>query len=237
MLEAATAIRATGAVDALGRPGIFDWRPLEIESLIAIGRLSEAERLLAEFELSIPEGGLQSAAVALARLRGSLAAGQGHEERAAEQFEAAWEQSVGLEQPLGLALLALADGQRLRGRGQRRAAIAHLRSARDQLADLGAQPYLERCDHELELAGVPNAGSGAETDRGLTPAELAVARLVATGKTNREVAEELYVTVKTVEFHLRGVFAKLGITSRHEIAAQLGAGADIPEPLPATGEL
>jgi DNA-binding CsgD family transcriptional regulator len=52
-----------------------------------------------------------------------------------------------------------------------------------------------------------------------------VARLVATGKTNREVAGELYVTVKTVEFHLHGVFAKLGIGSRHQIAERLGSGA------------
>ena len=237
VLEASSAIRSTGAVDALGRPGVFDWRPLEIEALVATGRLSEADGHLAEFELAIPEGGLQSAAVSVACLRGSLAAARGDDAQAAERFAAAWEQSDGLQQPLELALLAFADGSRLRGVGQRRSSIARLRSAREQLASLGAQPYLERCDHELELAGVPTRGRGADADRGLTPAELGVARLVARGKTNREVAEELYVTVKTVEFHLRGVFAKLGITSRHEIAPQLGASTDRPEPMPVTGEL
>ena len=84
------------------------------------------------------------------------------------------------------------------------------------------EPYLEACERELEQCGVAREAQSRSTEYGLTPSELVVARLVATGKSNREAAEELYVTVKTVEFHLRGVFAKLGITSRRQVAALLG---------------
>jgi DNA-binding CsgD family transcriptional regulator len=226
VLDAATTIRSTGLAEALGCPGIFDWRPLEIEALIATRRLSDAQSLLAEYEQAIPAGGLQSAAVSVARLEGTLAAARGEEAQAAEQFATAWELSEGLQLPLALGWLALADGRRLRGVGDRRAAVPQLRVARDQFEAVGARPYLEACDRELQLSGARTGGRESVVGHGLTPAELGVARLVATGKTNRQVAEELYVTVKTVEFHLRGVFATLGISSRREISARLGASAD-----------
>jgi DNA-binding NarL/FixJ family response regulator len=71
---------------------------------------------------------------------------------------------------------------------------------------------------------------------GLTPTELAVARLVARGRSNREAAAELYVSVKAIEFHLGNIFAKLGIHSRRGLAERLGeAGlgprSSSPEPL------
>ena len=58
---------------------------------------------------------------------------------------------------------------------------------------------------------------------GLTPAEQTVARLVAAGRSNRQTASELYVSVKTVEFHLGHIFDKLGIRSRKDLTARLGA--------------
>jgi DNA-binding CsgD family transcriptional regulator len=64
---------------------------------------------------------------------------------------------------------------------------------------------------------------------GLTPAEQAVARLVATGRSNRQAAGELYVSVKTVEFHLGNIFAKLGIRSRKDLIARIGARPSQPE--------
>jgi DNA-binding CsgD family transcriptional regulator len=226
VLESSKAIRSLQALDALGRPGVFDWRPLEIEALIATQRLSEADVALAEFEQAIPQGGLQSAEVSVATLHGSLAAARGDGARAAERFAAAWELSDGLQLPLNLAVLALADGQRLRRAGERRPALARLRAAREQFETLGARPSIEACDRELAAAGAHIGEPGSGLSQGLTPAELGVASLVASGRSNREVAEELYVTVKTVEFHLRGVFAKLGISSRHEIAAHLETDAE-----------
>ena len=64
---------------------------------------------------------------------------------------------------------------------------------------------------------------------GLTPAEQAVARLVAAGRSNRQAAAELYVSVKTVEFHLGHIFDKLGIRSRKDLIARIGAPPPPPQ--------
>jgi DNA-binding CsgD family transcriptional regulator len=58
---------------------------------------------------------------------------------------------------------------------------------------------------------------------GLTAREQAVAALVATGRSNREVGAELYLSTKAIEYHLGNIFAKLGVRSRHQLAARLGA--------------
>jgi DNA-binding CsgD family transcriptional regulator len=222
VLEATALVRAAGYVESSGRPGTYLWRTYEIDALIATGRLDDAAQTLDEFEALIPAEGLQSAAVALARMQGTLAAARGDDAAAAACFADGWAAAEGLEVPFDLGLLALADGRRLRQVGDRVAAIDMLRRARDTFTSLRAQPYVEACERELEQCGVAREVEPASADFGLTPAELVVARLVATGKSNRETAEELYVTVKTVEFHLRGVFAKLGISSRRQIAALLG---------------
>jgi DNA-binding CsgD family transcriptional regulator len=126
-----------------------------------------------------------------------------------------------MSQSFYLGVGARAAGRGRRQAGDRTAAIDRLRRGRDAFTSLRAKPYIDTCDRELAQCGVAPEQQPTSTDFGLTPAELVVARLVATGKSNRETAEELYVTVKTVEFHLRGVFAKLGISSRREIAARL----------------
>ena len=98
-----------------------------------------------------------------------------------------------------------------------------LREARDAFASMGAGPFLEQVDVDLTSAGVDR---GAETARrapsplDLTDRERDVAVLVAKGLTNPEVAEELYVSRKAVEYHLGNIFGKLGITSRRELRGQ-----------------
>ena len=76
-----------------------------------------------------------------------------------------------------------------------------------------------RCERELRAGGV-GARGGVRGDETLTPGEEAVANLVAQGYSNRDVASELYLSVKTVQFHLTRVYAKLGIASRTELAAR-----------------
>jgi DNA-binding NarL/FixJ family response regulator len=80
--------------------------------------------------------------------------------------------------------------------------------------DLGAGPFGEQARTELERL----PGRRPNGDGGLTPSEERIARLVAEGRTNAEVARELYVTVNTVERHLSHVYAKLGVRSRTELA-------------------
>jgi DNA-binding CsgD family transcriptional regulator len=123
--------------------------------------------------------------------------------------------------PFERALLNLHDGRRLSAAGNWPAAVAKFEMAHRVFSDLGADPYVEAC--ATELAGLeveaPKESLGALL--GLTRAELAVARLVATGLTNREVATQLFVSVKTVEYHLRNSYIKLDITSRRALSALL----------------
>ena len=125
--------------------------------------------------------------------------------------------------PLELAQLEISDARRLRAAGQPQQAVARLRSARQRLITLGARPYLEICDRELAAAGAPPGPETAPALPGLTLAEQAVARLVGTGRSNRQTAAELYVSVKTVEFHLGHIFDKLGIRSRKDLITRISA--------------
>ena len=219
---AAAAVRATGKAQL---PSLvpYDWRSLEIEALIGLRRLGEAEAALAELEAVLPPARLASAQVAAARLSGDLAAAAGHPTAAAAAFQAAWRRAEGLRVPLALAQLEISDARRLRAVGQPQQAVARLRSARQRLITLGARPYVEICDRELAAAGAPAGIEMMTALPGLTPAEQAVARLVAGGRSNRQAAAELYVSVKTVEFHLGHIFGKLGIRSRKDLIPRIGA--------------
>ena len=226
--DAAAAARATGRAQHLHLVGRYDWPSLEIDALIGLGRFGQAETALAELEAALSPAGPASALVATARLRGDLATAVGHQAAAAAAFETAWRRAHGLRAPLTLAQLEISDARRLCAAGQPQTAVARLRSARQRLITLGARPYLQACDRDLAAADTPARPQTAPALPGLTPAEQAVAHLVAAGHSNRQAAGELYVSVKTVEFHLRHIFDKLGIRSRHELTTRTGA----PQPRP-----
>ena len=95
-----------------------------------------------------------------------------------------------------------------------------LRAARDRLAGLRARPYLERCEREIAACGLTPAKHSDFDPSKLTAQETAVARLVALGMGNRQVAAELFISIKTVQFHLTHIYAKLDISTRAELAAQ-----------------
>jgi DNA-binding NarL/FixJ family response regulator len=128
--------------------------------------------------------------------------------------------------------LELAHGHFLHKTGSRRAANAALRVAHELFDGLGAQPFSERCDVELAACGVRTRLQGADDDYGLTAREQVVARLVASGKSNREVAAELYLSSKAIEYQLANIFTKLGIRSRHELASRMAGHAVETMPAP-----
>ncbi len=158
-------------------------------------------------------GRLASVRRRLAAARGDITAAEATFKRGLLEFEQ-------LHMPFEQALLELAYGQLLRRAGQRRAAASQLQAARDRLSALNDRPYLERCDRELAACGLTPAKRSDFDYRRLTAQETAVARLVSTGKGNRQVATELFVSIKTVQFHLTHIYAKLGISSRAELAAK-----------------
>jgi ATP/maltotriose-dependent transcriptional regulator MalT len=215
-------VRRTNRADIYGRPGCLDWRPLEIDALLGMGDLVAAEAAIIELEGSLVPTGPPSARVSAARLRGALATARGEPASAAAAFASAWKQAEGLRLPVSLARLELSEALYLRSAGQRDRAVSRIRSARDRFVMLGARPHVAAADRELQACGVPVQNDQAPSEPGLTPAEFAVARLVATGRSNREAAAELYVSVKTIEFHLRHVYAKLGIRSRRALVHRLG---------------
>jgi ATP/maltotriose-dependent transcriptional regulator MalT len=221
VLLATEPVRAMGLLDVGGRPGLFNWRAIEADALTGLGRLRDAESALSEFEDAIPAAGLASAALMVARCQGNLAVAR----RDAAEAEAAFARGhlieAGVPMPFEHALLSLGDGRRLGAAGDRPAAVEQLEKAHRLFSGLGADPYVQACATELAALQVTAAAGSPAALLGLSRAELAVARLVATGLTNREVASELFVSVKTVEYHLRNSYIKLDITSRRELTVLL----------------
>jgi DNA-binding CsgD family transcriptional regulator len=218
----AQAIEALGPAVALGlraqvlEPGAFQWRELHVEALVALGQLDDAEELLGPVEALAANHGRRSCMARTARLRGNLEAARTDRAAAVAAFEAALGYLDGLAMPFERALAEDDYGRFLRRVGERRQAAAHLQAAREVYVRLDCHPSVERCDRELAACGLPRQRAGIRR-LDLTPQELAVARLVTAGRTNREVAAELVVSVKTVEYHLGNVFAKLGVTSRSQL--------------------
>jgi DNA-binding CsgD family transcriptional regulator len=112
-------------------------------------------------------------------------------------------------------------GAALRRAGQRAAAREPLAEALDLAARCGARPLAARAREELTATGARPRRPWRTGVESLTPSELRVARLAAEGRTNREIAHELYVTPKTIEGHLARTYAKLGIAGREELRAAL----------------
>ena len=106
---------------------------------------------------------------------------------------------------------------------QRRLARDHLRAALDLCERLGARPWADRARSELRASGETPRRRQAGSAEQLTPQELQVARLVAAGATTKETASQLFLSPRTIDAHLRGIYAKLGITSRSQLRdADLG---------------
>ncbi|MEU9041642.1 MULTISPECIES: BREX system ATP-binding domain-containing protein [unclassified Kitasatospora] len=128
-----------------------------------------------------------------------------------------------------LARLRLAHGSWLRRR-HRPGAREPLRAAHHVFRRLQADPWAQRCEEELRAAGDPVApppGAPAAEPPGLTGQELRIARLAATGLTNKEIGRRLLLSPRTVAAHLYKIFPKLGITSRAALAHALDNAADL----------
>jgi DNA-binding NarL/FixJ family response regulator len=109
-------------------------------------------------------------------------------------------------------------------RERRRADARHqLKAAFDDFAAMGADGFAERARHELLATGEKVRKRSVDTLDDLTPQEEQIARMARAGRTNPEIGAELYLSSRTVEWHLRKVFAKLGITSRRELRNALPA--------------
>ena len=121
------------------------------------------------------------------------------------------------------ARAALYLGAAMRRDGERVDARPLLRAALDYAERAGAGPIAEQAREELRLAGARPRTAVLSGAAALTPSEARIAHLVAAGRTNKEVAQELFLTVRTVESHLFSAYRKLDIKSRRELADALAA--------------
>jgi DNA-binding CsgD family transcriptional regulator len=123
-----------------------------------------------------------------------------------------------LAMPLGSGLAHLAWGGAAVRAGKRKIAARELQTAREIFEACGARAFALIADRSLEKMGFSRAAGSPRRQGLLTPTEDAVVRLAATGSSNAEIARQLAVSVKTVEYHLTHIYAKFGISSRRELA-------------------
>lgn len=231
VLRALEPLRQPWAGGSIDEPGAWPWPDVYANALVVQGRYDDADAFLVPHERLAAERDHRSAQARLAYARARLLGTTGDVHAAREHFERAATLLEDLPQPYDRARVHFAWGQSLRRAGKRREADTVLQTARELYERLGAATYVERCDRELRAGGVhasrPTAGE-REVDA-LTPQEQLVSDLVARGMTNREVASELFVSTKTVQYHLTRIYTKLGIRSRGELAAMRGPTPKEPE--------
>lgn len=199
-------------------PGFWPWADVYANALVMTGRHKEADQVLLPLLAAARERGQRSRIGRGELVLGRLHGARGDIEAALGCFERARESFATLPMPVEEARLAFVTGVTLRRAGRRREADEVLRGAREAYGRLGARSYVARCERGLKASGVERSRAAGAGE--LTPQEAAVVELVVTGRTNKEVAGELYISVKTVQYHLTRVYAKLGVRSRAELTAR-----------------
>ncbi|MFL5935917.1 MAG: ATP-binding protein [Gaiellaceae bacterium] len=183
-------------------------------------RTADAERAIAAFAAS-PEADSTLGRAAAARARGLLASN--------EQFVDHFDEALGAlahsSDRWSLARTRLCFGERLRRAGRRVDARRELRLALEAFEAVGAGVWAERARVELRATGETLRRRKAWEGEQLTPQEFQIALHVARGMTNREAATALFLSHKTIEFHLGRIYRKLGITSRAQLISRLGTVA------------
>jgi DNA-binding CsgD family transcriptional regulator len=197
-------------------PGVDRWVSDLIEALVATGALDEAERRIDALDARATRSGGIGASAAAARCRALLAAARGDTTAALEHIDAALERHAGIDAPLDAARSLVVKGVVHRRRKERRVAGEALQAAKVVFDEAGARGWAARAEAELARLG-RRVGASLE----LTETEKRVALLVAAGMTNRQVAEQAFISVKTVEANLARIYRKLGIASRAELGARM----------------
>jgi len=200
----------------LDEPGEFPFAPDLIEAFIGCGLLNDAEQPLEWLEARSHEQEHPWGLAVASRCRGLLLASRGDANTAATALQASISRLEKLPLPFELARSQLAFGTALRRDRRRSAARTQLTAAVEGFQRLGARLWTENAQNELSRIG----GRTPSPDE-LTAAQQRVAERAARGRTNREIAAELFVTENTVESHLKQVYAKLGVRSRTELGQRL----------------
>jgi DNA-binding CsgD family transcriptional regulator/tetratricopeptide (TPR) repeat protein len=224
---------------ALGDPPLLRDTPANatapefVEALVRAGDADAATELLAAFADEAERVGQAFPQAVALRCRGLLADEDSYE----REFERSLELHALDKDIFATARTRLAYGERLRRSGRRVDAREQLKQARGVFEGLEAVPWAERARSELRATGERVRARGPATSEELTPQELQVSMLVVDGRTNREVGAQLFLSPKTIEWHLGHVYRKLGIGSRAELTRILGAQQAVSAGPPAQTEV
>jgi DNA-binding CsgD family transcriptional regulator len=201
----------------LGEPGVVQWAPDYVEACARAGKVQEATQALEVFQQQAEATGRTWALAATARCQGLLV----HPIHAEAAFAEAYQWHAHCPMPFELARTQLCHGQQLRRAKHRAAARERLRAALATFEQLDARPWADQARAELQATGETARRRAQPPTSRLTPQEFQVARLVADGKSNRDIAAALFLSPKTVEFHLGSIHRKLGTTSRPQLVHHL----------------
>jgi DNA-binding CsgD family transcriptional regulator len=188
-----------------------------VEAATRAEHTASATRALERLAATAEASGTDWALGVLARSRALLATGDGAEALYLEAVDRLDRSSVKAE----AARAHLLYGEWLRRENRRVDARVHLRRAHDSFSAMGAEAFAERARRELVATGETVRKRTDDTRHDLTPQEAQIARLAADGRTNPEIAAALFLSARTVEWHLRKVYPKLGIASRRELRRAL----------------
>jgi DNA-binding CsgD family transcriptional regulator len=208
---------------ASAEPCIILCLPDAVEALVALGRADEAGDLVDRLEEQGREMDRPWARATALRGRGLLLAHRGAVLEAIDVLDEALREHELARQPFDRARTLLIKGEAERRAKQKKPAQTSLEEALAVFDDLGARLWSQRARAGLERTG----GSGGSGQ--LSPTERRVAELVAEGRTNKEVAEALFVSVKTVEANLSRIYHKLGVRSRSELTRRLARSEQVSD--------
>ena len=191
-----------------------DWGLVElIEAAARSGKPDLAADALAQLSETTSASGTDWALGVEARSRALLTDGEAAEPLYREAIQRLERTRVRVE----LARAHLVYGEWLRRERRRLDAREQLRTAHQLFTEFGMEAFAERARVELEATGEHARKRSVETLDDLTPQETQISRLAAAGGTNQEIAAQLFISPSTVDYHLRKVFRKLGIKSRHQL--------------------
>lgn len=211
----ADAIRATGVAE----PAVCRFLPDEIEALTRLGQLGAAERLLSPFEARSVQLGRGWGIATAGRCRGLLLAARGDLAGAEAALEEALTVHLSVSMPFEEARTFLSAGEVERRARRKHKAMEFLHAALAIFEQLGAPLWQKLAADELARVGTRATPTAAGPN--LTAAERRVADLAAAGRTNTEIAAELFMAKRTVEAHLYRAYRKLGVRSRTELCRML----------------
>lgn len=209
--------REVGASTGMSLPQLLPWWPPLALARSALGEREAALELLAEIEPILERAELPGRLGQLLTVRAGLLP----RDAQLTTLEDAVTRLENSPARLELARALVAQGAALRRAGQRREALDSLRRGLELAHQLGGLAVERLAREELRVAGARPRRAAQTGIEGLTPSELRVSRMAADGLTNREIAESLFVTPKTVEYHLRNAFLKLNVSSRRELVPLL----------------